>query len=214
MFRTKLVGYSRGGELYDPLIHSESLGTIIGSHTWIPGRGLQLNTENSFVQYPLAETMSSGEFSVEVEGLRPNGPDHKLKIFSMSDTTGDLTDSNFQMSTMYRGIDGNPPNCIAFKAVFGSQSRIVEPNRSQREAGIRSLDPSRTYFWRATWGSEFRLVVRDGGDQREPDLRAGSPGQRDIPTVATLRIPRIESVGSRQRRRDVPGRGLPKSLYR
>ena len=39
-----------------------------------------------------AETMTSGEFSVEVEGLRPNGPDHKLKIFSMSDTTGDTTD--------------------------------------------------------------------------------------------------------------------------
>jgi hypothetical protein len=25
------------------------------------------------------------------------------------------------------------------------------------------LDPSRTYFWKATWGSEFRLLVLDGG---------------------------------------------------
>ena len=29
------------------------------------------------------ETISDGEFSVEVEGLHPNGPNHKLKIFSM-----------------------------------------------------------------------------------------------------------------------------------
>lgn len=36
-FKTKLVGYSRPGELYDPLIHGETIGTIQGSHTWIPG---------------------------------------------------------------------------------------------------------------------------------------------------------------------------------
>jgi hypothetical protein len=64
---------------------------------------------------------------------------------------------------MYRGVDGNPANCIAFKAVFGTQSRIAEPDRSQRNAAITRLDPSRTYFWKATWGSNFRLVVLDGG---------------------------------------------------
>jgi hypothetical protein len=162
-FKTKLMGYSRPGELYDPLIHGESIGSVQGPHTWLPGSGLRLDTQNSFVRYQLAQAMSSGEFSVEVEGLRPNGPNHKLKIFSMSDTTNDTTDSRFQMSTMYRGINGNPDNCIAFKAVFGSQSRIVEPDRPQRNAGIRMLDPSRTYFWKATWSNEFRLLVAEGG---------------------------------------------------
>ena len=47
--------------------------------------------------------------------------------------------------------------------MFGSQSRIAEPDRGQRNAGIRSLDPSRTYFWKATCGSDFHLVVLDGG---------------------------------------------------
>jgi hypothetical protein len=59
--------------------------------------------------------MASGEFSVEVEGLHPNGPSHKPKVFSISDT-GDTTGSRFQMSAMYRGQNGNPDNCIAFKA--------------------------------------------------------------------------------------------------
>ena len=77
-----------------------------------------------------AEAMTNGEFSVEVEGLHPNGPNHKLKIFSMNDSDADPSFSDNYMSTMYRGIDGNPPNCIAFKAVFGSQSRIAEPNSS------------------------------------------------------------------------------------
>jgi hypothetical protein len=163
-FKTKLVGYSIPGELYDPLIHpGESIGTIIGPHTWVPGRGLRLDTQNSYVRYLLADSIASGEFSVEVEGLRPNGPAHKLKIFSMSDSTGDTSDSDYQMSTMYRGVAGNPPNCICFKAVFGSESRIVEPDRRARDRSVRMLDPSRTYFWKATWGSDFRLRVADGG---------------------------------------------------
>ncbi len=51
-----------------------------------PGKGLRLDTERSYVQYQLQQVLSSGEFSVEVEGLRPDGPNHKLKIFSMNDT--------------------------------------------------------------------------------------------------------------------------------
>jgi hypothetical protein len=163
MFRTKLVGYSRAGELYDPLTHSETIGMVAGAHSWIPGKGIRLETENSYVRYQLAEAITNGEFSVEVEGLHPDGPDHKLKIFSMNDRDADISFSNMGMSTMYRGVNGNPPNCIAFKAVFGSQTRSVEPDRPQRNAGIRMLDPSRTYFWKATWGSEFRLVVLEGG---------------------------------------------------
>jgi hypothetical protein len=163
MFRTKLVGYSRPGELYDPLIHGETIGTVDGAHTWIAGKGIRLDTERSYVRYQLAEAMTNGEFSVEVEGLHPDGPNHKLKIFSMNDRDGDPSFSDMGMSTMYRGIAGNPPNAIAFKAVFGSQSRIAEPDRGERNAGIRSLDPSRIYFWQATWGSDFRLVVLDGG---------------------------------------------------
>ena len=154
---------SRPGELYDPLIHGESIGQIFGDHTWVAGKGIRLDTETSYVLYQLPEAMTSGEFSVEVEGLRPNGPNHKLKIFSMNNSSADPSFSDNYMSTMYRGLDGNPPNCIAFKAVFGSQSRIAEPNSSARNASVRMLDPTRTYFWKATWGSEFRLLVLDGG---------------------------------------------------
>jgi hypothetical protein len=162
-FRTEVVGYSRPGELYDPLINGKTIGTVSGSHTWVAGKGIRLESERSYVRYQLAEAMTNGEFSVEVEGLRPNGPNHKLKIFSMNDRDADPSFSDMYMSAMYRGLDGNPPNCISFKAVFGSQARIAEPDRSERNASIRMLDSSRTYFWKATWGSEFRLLVLDGG---------------------------------------------------
>ena len=161
-FRTKIAGYSRPGELFDPLI-GDTIGTVVGAHTWVTGKGIRLESERSYVRYQLAEAMTNGEFSVEVEGLQPNGPDHKLKIFTMNDRDADPTNSDMYMAAMYRGINGNPPNCISFKAVFGSQARIAEPDRGQRNASVRMLDPSRTYFWKATWGSEFRLLVLDGG---------------------------------------------------
>src|SRR3954468_21756337 len=41
-FRSKLVGFNRSGELYDPLIHSESVGELIGGATFVPGKGVQL----------------------------------------------------------------------------------------------------------------------------------------------------------------------------
>ena len=160
-FRTKLAGYSLPGELYDPLINGESIGTITGPHTWVAGKGLRLETERSYVQYSLSQVITSGEMSVEVEGLRPNGPNHKLKIFSMNDSAGDITFSNMGMSTMYRGVNGNPPMAISYKAVFSG--RILEPDIGIRLGSIFFLDPARTYFWKATWGSDFRLLVADGG---------------------------------------------------
>lgn len=208
MFKTKLVGYNRPGELYDPLVHGETVGLVIGSAVWISGKGLQLTTEDSYVQYELRAPITSGEFSVEVEGLHPNGPDHKLKIFSMSDSTADITNSNFQMSTMYRGVDGNPPNCIAFKAVFGSQSRIVEPDRSLRNAGIRMLDPSRTYFWKATWASTFRLLVLDGG------VNGNSIYDLDLPGLGGTYRPVYAFLGSNQSRFGSDAGTFPGATYR
>lgn len=164
MFRTKTSAFIRSGELYDPLVSENSVGTVVGSTTYIPGAGLQLNTEQSYVRYELPTTIPNGEFSVDVQGLRRDGPDHKLKIFSMSDTTGDLFNSQYQVSTMYRGIDGNPPNCIAFKAVFGGGTPI-EPDFAARLAATHFLNPATTYHWKSTWGSDFRLSVREGGIQ-------------------------------------------------
>jgi hypothetical protein len=163
-FRTKPVGFNRPGELYDPLTAGETLGTSVGATSFVPEKGLRVDSENSYVRYQLPQTVSSGEFSVEVEGLRPNGPGQKLKIFSMMDGSGDLINSRYQLSVQYRGVAGNPDNCISFKAVWGDRDVKLEPDFGQRAAAVMALDPSRTYLWQALWTSTtFRLVIRDGG---------------------------------------------------
>ena len=131
---------------------------IFGAHTWVTGKGIRLDTERSYVLYQLSEAMTNGEFSVEVEGLHPGGPNHKLKIFSMNNSSADPSFSDNYMSTMYRGLDGNPPNCIAFKAVFGSQSRIAEPVSSERTASIRTLDPGAHVFLESDLGQRVQAA--------------------------------------------------------
>ena len=165
-FRSKLVGFNRAGELYDPLIHQETIGTTFGSTQFLGQDGIRLNTATSYVRYTLAQTLTSGEISVEVEGLKPNSEGEKSRIFSMSDGAGRLFDSDYLFNVQYRGLNGNPPNAISYKLLMGDDSLKYEPERSVREASVTSLSPTTTYLWTARWGSTFRLIVRRTSDNK------------------------------------------------
>ena len=163
-FKTRLVGYNRPGELYDPLVFGETVGSIIGSTTWVPGAGLMLNDANAYLRYELPQVVSSGEFSMEVMGLHPNASGSKPRIFQLLDSTGKPSSSAYMINAQYRGSPGNPDNCVAFKAVLGSSSVYVEPDLAKRSQSVILMDPGRWYFWQGIWtGTSFRLVVKDGG---------------------------------------------------
>lgn len=162
-FLTKLGGYNRAGALFDPLISGQTIGERSGSTTFMGAKGLRVDNASSWVKYQLAETITSGEISVEVEGLAPNHPGEKSRIFSMADGTPRLFDSRYLFNVQYRGRNGNPDNAISFKLLYGGEAFKYEPDFTERAAGIRSLDPNTTYLWTATWGTSFRLTVREGG---------------------------------------------------
>jgi hypothetical protein len=160
------VGFNRAGELYDPLIHGETVGTVVGSASFIPGKGLQLNNGTSFVKYLMAATVTSGEFSMDVEGLRANGPGDKAKVFGMEEGQDDFITNRYRVDIQYRGAQGFPPNAITFRAIYGDGDDLgkrYEPDTNTRNNSVYNLNPSVTYFWKAIWGSEFRLTVKDGG---------------------------------------------------
>ena len=189
-FNTQLVGYSRAGELFDPLTGGTTVGTAIGSYAF-GSTGIRLNDQNSYVRYQLAQTISSGEMSVEVQGLYANGPGEKLKIFTMMDASANLLLSKFNMSAQYRGLNGNPPNAISFKAVFGDEDFKLEPDFGQRSEGAQALNPALVYFWKASWSNEFRLIVEEGrGGRRIYELGVSSRGSQYAPS------PHVVFVGS------------------
>ncbi|MDQ3068116.1 MAG: hypothetical protein M3R55_00115 [Acidobacteriota bacterium] len=165
-FRSKLVGFNRPGELYDPLIHGETVGDRIGSTTFIPGRGLQLNDGQSHVRYLLPQTITSGEFSMDVEGLRANGPGDKAKVFGMQEGQTDFITNRYRIDIQYRGSAGFPPNAIQWRVIYGDADDLdvrYEPDTERRFASVIALNPATPYHWKFTWGSAVRLVLREGG---------------------------------------------------
>jgi hypothetical protein len=177
-FKSRLVGFSRNGELYDPLIHGETVGERIGSTTFIPGKGLKLDNVTSLVRYRLPATISDGEFSMDVEGIGADGPGNKAKVFGMQEGTSDFITNRYRVDIQYRGVRGAPPNCITFRVLYGSGSDLdvrYELTRAQRNASVRRLDASTTYRWKATWGGDFRLMVLQGGEGGAPVFDFGMP---------------------------------------
>lgn len=187
-FRTKIGGFNRAGELFDPLNNGQTIGERSGSTTFMGEQGLRVDNNTSWVKYQLAETITSGEISVEVSGLSPNHPGEKSRIFSMADGTPRLFDSRFLFNVQYRGLNGNPPNAISFKLLNGSEAFKYEPDFNERAAGIRSLNPSTVYLWTATWGSTFRLTVRESGAGGPViyDHSMATPGGTYNPTPHTV----------------------------
>lgn len=180
-FRSKLVGFIRAGELYDPLIHEETVGERVGSTTFIKGKGIQLNNGQSYVKYLLPQTITNGEFSMDVEGLRANGPGDKAKVFGMQEGQTDFITNRYRVDIQYRGLTGIPPNAIQWRVLYGSADDLklrYEPDTAKRFASVVLLNPSTVYHWKATWGSDFRLVVREGGLNGTPIYDYGLPTPR------------------------------------
>jgi hypothetical protein len=160
-------GYLRGNEAFDPLFNGQTVGERIGATTFIPDQGIRLENDHSYVRYTIPQTINAGEFSVEVLGLRANGPGGKNKVMAMSSDNADFTTDPYRVDIQYRGVGGSPPNAITFRCLYGSADDLdvrYEPDTTTRFNSTLTLNPSTVYYWKWTWGgSEVRLTVQEGG---------------------------------------------------
>ena len=212
-FRSRLVGFSRPGELYDPLIHGETVGQTVGDVTWLPGQGVRLNNGGSSVKYLLAQTVTNGEFSMDVLGLRANGPGDKAKVFGMQEGQDDFITNRYRVDIQYRGVNGVPPNAITFRALYGSAEKLsvrYEPDTATRFASVFLLDPSTVYHWKATWGSEFRITVLTGGTSGSILYNVGMPS----PNGAYAPNPHYAYLGAPVGRSGGEAATIPGTIYR
>ncbi len=210
-FNSKLVGFIRGGELYDPLIHGETVGDRVGSTDFIAGKGLRLNSSSSYVRYLLPQTISAGEFSMEVEGLQANGPGNKSKVFGMQEGQDDFITNRYRIDAQYRGMSGAPPNCIQWRAMFGSDGEKLEPDTAVRFASVFMLNPARAYYWRGTWNnSGFRLEVLDGGLTGSTMYNQGVTDER----VSYNPNPHYAYLGAPAGRSGAESASIPGAIYR
>jgi hypothetical protein len=162
-------GFIRGNQLFDPLFNGVTVGELIGPVTFVPNQGARLETITSYIRYRLPQTLTAGEFSMEVEGLRANAPGDKTKVFSMGSDSPDFITDPYRVDIQYRGTSGFPPNSVQFRVLYGSATKLslrYEPDTAIRLASVINFAPTQTSFWTFTWGNgEVRLVIRNGGSK-------------------------------------------------
>lgn len=161
-------GYIRGNEAFDPLYNGATVGQTVGPVTFT-SEGARLETVNSYIMYAIPQTITSGEFAVEIKGLRTNAPGDKSKVFGIMQglpTASDYITNPYRVDVQYRGTAGFPPNSITYRVLYGSTDELdvrYEPTTEQRFSGVRSLDANTWYYWRYTWGRTVRVTVQAGG---------------------------------------------------
>jgi hypothetical protein len=150
-------GYIRGNELYDPLINGKTIGNTNGPVTFVPGVGIRLESQLSYVSYQLESPLTEGEFSILVTDMSTNTDGDKTKLFAMGEGYGDIVTNNRRMTVEKRG---DPPGVVAWR--FISHGDQVDTEGAERQAV--QFDANQSYFWQATWRSNFfRLVIQEGG---------------------------------------------------
>jgi hypothetical protein len=162
-FRSMLKprGYIKDGELYDPLDDGKTVGTIFGPTTWIPGVGLRLDAEETYVEYDLGATVSSGEFSLLASGLSviSGTEDPKLRVMSMREGGAAINDNIYRMTVDKRGN-----GATAWRFLSGSNAAGTYIETTSRERVPFPFHEALTYFYKATWGDySFHVLVQEGG---------------------------------------------------
>ena len=206
-------GYIRGNEAFDPLYNGATVGERIGATTFVSGKGIRLDSNLSYVRYRIPQTITNGEFSMEIEGLQTNASGDKSKVFGMQEGTDDYITNRYRVDVQYRGTTGAPPNSITFRALYGSADDLAlryEPDTAVRLNSVVALNPSTTYFWKATWGSEFRVTVREGSSTGRVlyDVGVRSPRGTYNP------VPQYAFIGTPSGRSGAESASIPGTIYR
>ena len=148
-------GYIRGNELYDPLINGKTVGTINGPVTFIPGVGVRLESQLSYISYQLDQTLSEGEFSIIVTDMPANTDGGKTKLFAMGEGYSDIVTNNRRMTVEKRG---DPPGIVAWR--FITHDDQVDTEGPDRQ--FVNFQANLTYFWQATWRNNvFGLRIKE-----------------------------------------------------
>ena len=134
-------GYINGGELYDPLYNGKTVGNPVGAVTFIPGVGVKLEGQTSYIEYRLPQTVVGGEFSLLVTNMHFNTEGDKTKVMAMKEgRPGRHHDE--QPPLHDREARQARPDTVAWR-VITSNDQIDTVGAERSSAQLRS-EPART----------------------------------------------------------------------
>lgn len=208
-------GYIRGAEVFDPLFNGTTVGQAIGPVS-MTSEGARLESNLAYIRYALPVTITSGEFAVEIKGLRANAPGDKSKVFGLMQGNPDSNDyitNDYRVDVQYRGTSGFPPNSVTYRVLYGSATDTsvrYEPTTDQRLAAVLNLNPNTWYYWRYTWGRTVRVTVSEGG----PGGRVLYDVQRNSTNGSYNPQPMYAFIGVPTGRSGAESASIPGTIYR
>jgi len=191
-FRSPVGGYIRGNELFDPLTNGPSSLISAGRNvTWIPGKGVQLNGQDSYVEWRLQQTCTDCEYSALITNLGNGSEEWKTKVMSMLQGDGvNVTDNNYRLTLDKR------TQWVGQQSVIRYTLRSRGVDAGEPKSGPQSWNRANTYFWKYTWsGGNANLVVKDGGVNGS--IKAILPTTYKAPYSPNPHLIRLGSVGGR-----------------
>jgi hypothetical protein len=181
-FKSRIEGFNRPGELFDPLTNGSTVGTRINV-TFLQGQGVRLDALESRVTYNLPQPLEQGEFSLLATGLNSNSAGASTKLFSMQQGSTDMTTNPYRAT-----IEKRNAGTVTFRFIAGDVDARAD---SAREDYV--FNPALVYFWKFTWGNGFaRLVVFEGGENGRVVYNQGDSYRgeyRPNPPIAHLGAP-------------------------
>lgn len=158
-FKTQVAAFISGNTLYDPLTTGLTVGTRVGSTTFVAGQGLRLDNQEAYVRYNMPTTLTAGEFSMMILGADEGGAGDKSKVFSMQEGTGQFTDDDYRFSAELRGRDYATPGAVTCRQITGNAQDPDQIHDCTRL--VLNFNSSRWYFWQWTYSNgSARLIVR------------------------------------------------------
>ena len=196
--------------IWDPLDNGQTIGTIHGVHTWIPGVGLRLDEFESHVTYELPNggRIEEGEFSAIISGIPRNSEGDKTKLISMSSGYHDLAtnESRFTLERRGDGCDGSY-GCIAWRFITtGGETGSV----GNHERAVLPWTDDVPYFYQFSWRHGIARIAIHEIDQDGPEFYEHAKGYDGFYNP----VPHVIILGSTHSRSGAPNWTVPGMIVR
>ncbi|MCX6553046.1 MAG: hypothetical protein NTY02_18935 [Acidobacteria bacterium] len=145
-----IASYQTATTLWDNLTDLKTIGSALNME-FNAGKGARTISTESYIRYIMLQTLTAGEMSFYVDNFNPLSAGSKTKFSSQYAGTGDITTDPWRFTLEKRGaLYGSPQ--VRTRIITGSGIFDGGPV-------IPSLDKTKTYFIKYTWGSGRITIV-------------------------------------------------------
>ncbi len=173
------VAVAGGGELYDPLLTEATVGDRHGPMHYVPGKGYQLDSRESWIEYVMKDTCRQCEFSAILNNIHSVSATEDPKDSVISAKVGRANEGAFNDNAYRLSVDKRGNNAVAWRFITGDTGNYIETLGSG-ERPVVNFRSANQYFVEAKWrNQQFTVTYRENGPTGAIMYQGGKPYGRE-----------------------------------